>query len=288
MSRRNLPFIAKVCAVALLRCAPRLTAAQQQRSEHNCQFLLNIAEGSLVVSPTGRILAYFPHLCGEQDTILWQLPEQPPFLSNCHARLRKALLLAEFVEANNFGCGAALGQHVLLFAKAGRPAFLRRAGLMGEVRKSGFALRPWRGQERQFRRAVRLARFGLAWAQGERKVDAGVVEDTDRAEGDDQPFRDIVEGKADLETVLRHSKVPELMLQHNRHLMRIFVRQPFRKADAGCARIEGDQKMMIPRDAPLENPLKDAADHATEGVENQGLVSDKVFRHMPQKPGSSS
>ena len=70
----------------------------------------------------------------------------------------------------------------------------------------------------------------------------GVLENAHRAERNDEPFRDVVERKTDLEAVLGYGQVPELVLQHDGHFVRILLLEPLRKADARRARIEGDEK----------------------------------------------
>ena len=60
-----------------------------------------------------------------------------------------------------------------------------------------------------------------------------------------QPFRDAVEGEPDLEIVLGDLEVPELVLEDDRHLLRIARLEAGRYLHALGAGIEGDEEVVL-------------------------------------------
>ena len=63
--------------------------------------------------------------------------------------------------------------------------------------------------------------------------DARVEEHLDRGERHDQPLGNAVEGELHLEAVVGDGQVPEAVLQHDRHLVGIFLLQALGETDAG-------------------------------------------------------
>jgi len=76
-----------------------------------------------------------------------------------------------------------------------------------------------------------------------------IEEALDRRERYHQPLGDAAERQTDLETILCHHQVPELMLQDDRHLFRILRQKPRRQLHAVGGGQEGDEEMMLARQA---------------------------------------
>src|SRR5204863_2185708 len=60
------------------------------------------------------------------------------------------------------------------------------------------------------------------------KLDGRIEEALYRVERYDELFGNIVEGELDLELGLVNGKIPKLVLQHDRHFLRVTLAQPIR------------------------------------------------------------
>src|SRR5271166_1568086 len=77
------------------------------------------------------------------------------------------------------------------------------------------------------------------------------------------------------------------MLQHDRHLVRILILQPFRKPDPRCAGLECDEKVMIPGDAALQNAQQHSAHDTALRFQDESLVPDQIFWHSASNANGS-
>ena len=142
-----------------------------------------------------------------------------------------------------------------------------------------------------FRRLVpsRLARLGLVGVlvrrlrerlELQRELHGRVGESLDRLERHDQPLSHAAERQADLERLVGHLEVPELMLQDDRHLLRILRAQPVRQPDALGGGVEGDEEMMLAGHAlVLAGFGQHVADHAAQRLLDQNVVADVIDGH---------
>ena len=76
-----------------------------------------------------------------------------------------------------------------------------------------------------------------------------------------------------------HRQVPELVLEDDRHLFRILRQQPRRQLHALGLRHEGDEEMMLARQAMLGGIGQHLAQHAAQRVAGQHVVADMIGRH---------
>src|SRR5262249_39667681 len=81
-------------------------------------------------------------------------------------------------------------------------------------------------------------------------------------------------------------EVPVLVLQHNRHFLRVTSVQPLRQIDPRIARIEGNVKVMIAGQAAARNFAQCGTHDTPQRLLRQEIVPHQVFRHVP--PGSDS
>ena len=108
-----------------------------------------------------------------------------------------------------------------------------------------------------------------------RRIDEGLH----GAERNEQPFRHAVEGQADLEGMLGDREIPELVLEDDRHILRILVHQPRRNPDARRLGGEGDVEMVLAGKAGLGHFGEHFAQDAAKRVLREDVISDQVFRH---------
>ena len=87
------------------------------------------------------------------------------------------------------------------------------------------------------------------------------------------------ERQADLETILRHHQIPELMLQNDRHLFRILRQKPRRQLYAIGGGQEGDEEMMLAGQAVFGSVGQHAAQHPAQRVTRQHVITDMIGRH---------
>ena len=172
--------------------------------------------------------------------------------------LPSSALLPERVEADDLGAGA-----------PGRPAcrpsrassvfsafagFSALGGLRRELRGGAPArdrhdrllrrrLAPARRRRRAGRRRARAAGAGAGavspaplssnfrpnWTEGSKNP-------VTASKGIEEPLRHAREGQPDLEAVLGHGEIPELVLQDDRHVLRVFLAQAVRQAHARGSR----------------------------------------------------
>src|SRR5579883_3422752 len=76
------------------------------------------------------------------------------------------------------------------------------------------------------------------------ELDGGIGKGRDRIEGNGETLALVLETQSDGEAVLANLEIPELVLEHHRHLLRILLRQIVGEDEAGEARAEGDVEMM--------------------------------------------
>src|SRR5262249_34326528 len=94
-----------------------------------------------------------------------------------------------------------------------------------------------------------------------------------------EPFRNATKRHADLETLLVDSQVPELVLEHDRHLGRELGQKPWRHAHALSLRIEGDVEMVLARQPVLGGIVEHRAHHATQRLLRKQIVADVIDGH---------
>lgn len=114
----------------------------------------------------------------------------------------------------------------------------------------------------------------------ELEVDGGIVETTDRIEWDDQLFRNVREGKADLEMRFSDLHIPELVLDDDGHLLGVFRLQVLGDPHAGRAGEEGDEEVMITGQAARSCDFRqNLADDAAKCILCQNVVADMILPH---------
>src|SRR6185437_3846392 len=171
------------------------------------------------------------------------------------------LLLAKAIQPNDLGAFAGL---------------LRLAFLFGGRLDGSDGAGNCRGGQFSFRNLVHriLGSFEL-----QAELYRGIEEVLDRLEGHHEPFGNSAEGEPDFEAILRHREIPELMLQDDRHLFRILREQPRRDFYAFGVGNEGDEEMMLSGQTMLCGVGQNAAQHATQSVARQNVISDVIGRH---------
>ena len=97
--------------------------------------------------------------------------------------------------------------------------------------------------------------------------------------GNDEPLRHAREGQPDLEAALGHGKIPVLMLQDDRHVLRVFLAQTVRHSYPGEVGAERDVEVMVAGKAVLRRVAEDLAHDPFERVLHQEVVADQVFGH---------
>src|SRR5262249_21809174 len=106
-----------------------------------------------------------------------------------------------------------------------------------------------------------------------------IEEAFDRGERDGHAFGDATERYADLEPVLGHLQVPELMLEHDCHLFRILRAHAGRKAHALGAGVKRNIEMMLARQTILGGVHQHLTHDAAQGVLGQDVVADVIDSH---------
>jgi hypothetical protein len=101
----------------------------------------------------------------------------------------------------------------------------------------------------------------------------------DRRERHDELFQHVVEGQFHRKLAVADLQVPELMLQDNCDLFRVFLAQPVRNLGSGMARIDGDEQMMLARKPGARHLRKRRAHHPAQGNLSQQIVAHQVFGH---------
>ena len=77
----------------------------------------------------------------------------------------------------------------------------------------------------------------------------------------------------------QHHQIPELVLQDDGHLFRILRQQPWRNIHAFGGGQEGDEEMVLAGQAMLGGVGQHAAQHATQRIARQHIVSNMIGRH---------
>ncbi|KAK0363614.1 hypothetical protein LTR94_014342 [Friedmanniomyces endolithicus] len=118
----------------------------------------------------------------------------------------------------------------------------------------------------------------------QREIDGGIDEGGDRAEGNDQMGRDLVEGQADLEMAVADLEIPELVLEDDGHLVRETFRQMLGDIHPGGMGLERDVEMMRARQAAgLLHFAQHAADDRAQGLLHDFVIGNQavgqVFTH---------
>jgi hypothetical protein len=120
------------------------------------------------------------------------------------------------------------------------------------------------------------------------ELHARVEEARDRLERDRDRLRLTGELQDDAEAIGVNFEIPELVLEHDRHLIGITRAQMFRDDYPLTVRAERDVEMMLARQAARTRRfLKRGADDATQRVLHQLFVPDHVVGHVapPSAPG---
>lgn len=112
------------------------------------------------------------------------------------------------------------------------------------------------------------------------EIHGWIVKAANRIEGNDQLLGDVGEGKADLEQALGDLQIPELMLDDDSHLFRIFRLQVLRNAHTGRSGQKGDEEMMVTGQTTGGADLgQHLTDNSTQGVLCQNVVADMILPH---------
>src|SRR5262249_16713434 len=88
-----------------------------------------------------------------------------------------------------------------------------------------------------------------------------------------------IERQPDLELLLGDDQIPELVLQNDRHLLRILLAQARRYPHAGRARVERDVEMVLAREPILGRVAQHALHDAAQRLVGQEIVADMVGGH---------
>jgi len=116
------------------------------------------------------------------------------------------------------------------------------------------------------------------------ELDGRIEEGGDRVIGNQQPLRHAGEGEPDLEGVVADVEVPELVLEHDRHLVRMLLAQALRQAHARRGGPEGDVEMMLAREPVAARLGQDLADDALERVLHHQVVAENILGHRVRVP----
>ena len=100
-----------------------------------------------------------------------------------------------------------------------------------------------------------------------------------RRERDFETFRHALEGEADLEGLLRHREIPELVLEDDRHLFGIAFAQALGYLHARRTRVERDVEVVLAHEAVLCRVGENTLNHAAQCLLGQEIVADMVGRH---------
>ena len=87
------------------------------------------------------------------------------------------------------------------------------------------------------------------------------------------------ERQADLEGIVVDRQIPELVLQHDGHGLRILRPHPVRQPHAGRRSVEGDLEMVVARQAVLGGIRQHGAHDAAQGGLGEKVVPDVINRH---------
>jgi hypothetical protein len=125
----------------------------------------------------------------------------------------------------------------------------------------------------------------------------GVEEAFDRRERDDQRFGDAVERETDFEGGFVDLEVPVLVLDDDRHFLVVLTEQFLAEANAGGARHEGNEEVVVTGKPGLGNLGQNLAHDAAQGFLGENVVSHMIFGHdypscawgsNPERPISAS
>ena len=109
---------------------------------------------------------------------------------------------------------------------------------------------------------------------------ARIEEHADCGEGHDEALGDAVERQLHLKAAVVDGKIPEAVLQHDRHLGGILVLQALRQHDARGRGIERDVEMMVAGQPRLGSLREHGAHDAAHGVLGQRVIVDRrLGRH---------
>src|SRR5262249_19795131 len=125
------------------------------------------------------------------------------------------------------------------------------------------------------RRSGRLPidrKFQSEWHRGVHKRFYGFERDV-------EAFRDAIKGKPDIEMILLNREIPELVLEHDGHVVRVARPKTRRYAHAVNASIESDKKMVIPLKRRTRHIGEHSPNDATKRILGQKVVADVVDRH---------
>ena len=99
-----------------------------------------------------------------------------------------------------------------------------------------------------------------------------------------QLLGNVGEGQADIEGGLGDVEVPELVLQHDRHLLGILLAHPVGDLHAGRIGDECDEEMVVAGQARLGDFRQNLANHATQSILHENVIADHVFGHRFPSP----
>jgi hypothetical protein len=80
--------------------------------------------------------------------------------------------------------------------------------------------------------------------------------------------------------VLRDGEIPELVLQHDRHVGRILLAHARGEAHAGVTGVKADIEVMFSRQAARGGIHKNAPDDLTQGILGQKVVADMILGRL--------
>ena len=112
----------------------------------------------------------------------------------------------------------------------------------------------------------------------EPEIDRRIDELRDRGIGDVEFGGNLVERQADGKAILAHVQVPELVLQHDGHLVGETLAQIRRNRDTRGMGLEGDVEMVRAGQfaAALLDFAQHPADHRTQGFLDDGIIGDQA------------
>ena len=87
------------------------------------------------------------------------------------------------------------------------------------------------------------------------------------------------ERQADLEGIVVDRQIPELMLQHDGHGLRILRPHPLGQPHARRRGVEGDLEMVVARQAVLGGVRQHGAHDAAQGRLGEKVVADVIDSH---------
>ena len=114
--------------------------------------------------------------------------------------------------------------------------------------------------------------------------DARVEEHLDGVKGHDQALGNAVEGELHLEEGVVDGQLPEAVLEHHRHLFRVFLAQAVGEVHARGIGLERDVEVMLAREPGFRHAREHGPDDPAHGILHEAFVVDiPLTRHRLQK-----